>query len=61
MTHLDELNIDNKLLNSQYQLNQISFFDGMLSKYWTDAQDTHLWEKSFGLPAAMELNGQSKS
>eukprot|EP00957_Ditylum_brightwellii_P206757 15349843-Ditylum_brightwellii.AAC.1 len=60
MSHVGELKIDSKLLHTQYQLNQILMFDGMLSKSWTDTQDTHLWEKKLWSPIAMELNGQSK-
>eukprot|EP00957_Ditylum_brightwellii_P182130 13876507-Ditylum_brightwellii.AAC.1 len=60
MSHENELKIDSKLLHTQIQLNQTSLFHGMLSKSWTDTQDTHLWEKNFGLPIAMELNGCSK-
>eukprot|EP00957_Ditylum_brightwellii_P085151 6475391-Ditylum_brightwellii.AAC.1 len=52
MTQVDELNIDNKFLNSQCRLNQISLFDGMLSKCWTDTQDTYLWEKRLWTPCS---------
>eukprot|EP00957_Ditylum_brightwellii_P023279 1756654-Ditylum_brightwellii.AAC.1 len=52
MSHVDELNIDSKLLNSQCQLNQILLFDEMLSKSWTDAQDTHIWENKLWTPCS---------
>eukprot|EP00957_Ditylum_brightwellii_P157169 11961971-Ditylum_brightwellii.AAC.1 len=50
MSYEIKLKIDSKLLHSQNWLNQISLFDGMLTKSWTDTQDTHLWEKKIWTP-----------
>eukprot|EP00957_Ditylum_brightwellii_P149627 11393444-Ditylum_brightwellii.AAC.1 len=48
--YTDDAHACEHLLNKQCELQYTAMFDGLIHKDWSDAQDTHLQEKSLWMP-----------